>query len=115
MSAWNWVMDKTAGAYWDLLSDTVNPWKLDDIKKAQGIDIARAKGPGASPAEVQAAIRQSVAEIESHLKAQGQHPDQANWDVGKEKILKWAALAVGGAVFVYVLTEVLKAFVSRRR
>jgi len=118
MSFWNDLGDAIPGLLWQSRG-LVNPWRLASIAEQQAKDIARASGVGVggstvvAPSEVvQKRIADSVAEIEGHLRAQGQHPDQL--DV-KSSLLKFAGLAIGGAIFVWLLKEVLVALVSRRK
>ena len=121
MSAYNWVMDKTVGAWWDVLTKTVNPWKLDDLNRERNAAIAQASGVGVGGQTVQAsaevvAQRQAAAkqEVESHLKAQGQHPDQADWDAGLAKLRSGIILVLAVGLGAYFLFEVGKAYISRR-
>jgi len=121
MSVYNWVMDKTVGAWWDVLTKTVNPWKLDDIKTDLQRSIGQASGVGVGGKTVQAsaevvAQRQDAAkqEVENHLTAQGQHPDQADWDAGFEKLRSGIILVLVVGLGAYFLFEVGKAYLSRR-
>ena len=121
MSAYNWVMDKTIGGWWDVLTNTVNPWKLADIQAAQKADIARASGVGVGGKTVQAsaevvAQRQAASqkEIDNHLKAQGQHPEQADWDAGLAKLRSGIILVLAMGLGAYLVIELGKAYLSRR-
>jgi len=114
-------MDKTVGAWWDVLTKTVNPWKLDDIQAAQKADIAQASGVGVGGQTVRAsaevvAQRQAASkkEIEDHLKSQNQHPEQADWDAGLAKLRSGIILVLAVGLGAYLLFEVGKAYLSRR-
>jgi hypothetical protein len=114
-------MDKTVGAWWDVLTKTVNPWKLEDLHAEQTADIARASGVGVGGKTVQAsgevvAQRQAAAtaEVDAHLKAQGQHPDQADWDAGLAKLRSGIILVLAVGLGAYFLFELGKAYLSRR-
>jgi len=110
-------MDKTVGVLWEAGTGTVNPWKLEDLNQARDADIARASGVGVGGKTVQAsgevvAQRQVAAkqEVENHLKAQGQHPDQAGFEKLRSGIILVLAVGLGA----YFLFEVGKAYLSRR-
>jgi hypothetical protein len=114
-------MDKTVGAWWDVLTKTVNPWKLEDLKSDLDSSLALASGVGVGGKTVQAsaevvAQRQEAAkaEVESHLKAQGQHPDQADWDAGLAKLRSGIILVLAVGLGAYLLVELGKAYLSRR-
>ena len=119
MSVKNWILDKTVGGWWDILTDTVNPWKLADIKAQTDADIARASNVVGKPVVASAkavADRQKAAkaEVEGYLKSQGQHPDQANWDTALDRLRTGIILVAAVGLGVYILVQFGKAYLSRR-
>lgn len=124
MSAYNWLMDHTYGAWRDWLQDgeTVNEWGLAQINERIAEDIARASGVGvggqtvvAPPEVVAARIKAAFAEVANHLRSEGLHPEQATFELTGPKIRSTIILVAALGIGAYFAVEVLKAYVSRRR
>src|SRR5262245_19332780 len=71
------ILSNTVGVAWRAVSGTVDPWTLNNQKEDTAADIAKASGPDADPGAVAAAQAQAASNMDSVLRQQGAHPDQA--------------------------------------
>lgn len=121
--AWDWVVANTWDRlYYNALGGVVGPTQNQLATEDRDLAIARASGVGvggktvvASPEIVKQRQAEATSQVDWVLKQAGAHPSQ--FDVGGvgldtlwPKLVAAASIGLG----VYFVTQVVKAFVSRR-
>ena len=120
----NWILDKTVGAWQEILADKpiLNKWGQALIDEQREEDIERASGVGvggktvvASKPVVAQRVVAAKAEVDSYLLSQGQHWTQAEYAGVADKLRSALVLVAALGLGAYLLVEIGKAYVSRRR
>lgn len=122
-----WIADKFVTPLWGLFTGTVSPTKLEIVKRQSYSETAQASGVGVggktvvtSKGEVKRRQEATTQAMDSYLRSQGTHPDQAelriagvnidSWDKVRSLVIGIVAVGIGA----YFLVEIGKAYVSRR-
>jgi hypothetical protein len=111
------VLSNTVGLAFRAVTGNVDPWTLQQQKDQIAADTAQALGPDATDADIATAQTQAQAQVDSYLKANNAHPDQAGVRLpglgvigtpeflAKLEKLVYGAIAVGALIGLFYFSQ----------